>query len=97
MEIIGKVKKVMDVQTFDSGFKKRELVITTQEKYPQDIVIEFQKDKVDLLNNLKVGIDIVNIGINIRGREWVSPDGISKYFNSIVGWRIKFRRSIIQK
>ena len=31
----------------------------------------------------------VNIGINLRGREWVNPQGETKYFNSIQGWRIE--------
>ena len=30
----------------------------------------------------------VRIGINLRGREWVNPEGQTKYFNSIQGWRI---------
>ena len=29
------------------------------------------------------------MSINIRGREWVSPQGETKYFNSIQGWRIE--------
>ena len=37
MEITGKVKVIMDMQSFDSGFTKREFVVTTKEQYPQDI------------------------------------------------------------
>lgn len=88
MEISGKIKKIFEVQTFASGFRKRELVVTTQEQYPQDILIEFMQDKVDLLNPLTIG-DEVKISINIRGREWINPEGVAKYFNSISGWRIE--------
>jgi hypothetical protein len=47
-----------------------------------------QQDKCDLLNNYNVGED-VKVSINLRGREWVSPQGETKYFNSIQGWRIE--------
>jgi hypothetical protein len=89
MEVIGKIKLIGDVQTFGSaGFRKRELVVTTDEQYPQMIMVEFLQDKVDLLNNYKVGQD-VKVSINLRGREWINPQGEAKYFNSINGWRIE--------
>jgi len=89
MEVIGKVKLIGEVQTFGSnGFRKRELVVTTDEQYPQMIMIEFIQDKTDLLNNYKVGQD-VKVAINLRGREWINPQGEAKYFNSIQGWRIE--------
>jgi hypothetical protein len=89
MEVIGKIKLIGEVQTFGSnGFRKRELVVTTDEQYPQMIMIEFIQDKTDLLNNYKVGQD-VKVSINLRGREWINPQGEAKYFNSIQGWRIE--------
>ena len=71
-----------------NGFRKRELVVTTDEQYPQHIMIEFTQDKCDLLNNYNVG-EPVKVSINLRGREWVNPQGETKYFNSIQGWRIE--------
>ena len=89
MEVQGKIKSIGETQTFGSnGFRKRELVITTEEQYPQHILVEFVQDKTDLLNNYKVGQD-VKISINIKGREWINPQGEAKYFNSIQGWRIE--------
>jgi len=89
MEVQGKIKLIGETQTFGSnGFRKRELVITTAEQYPQSIMIEFTQDKGDLLNNFNVGQD-VKISINLRGREWTNPQGEVKYFNSIQGWRIE--------
>ena len=88
MELQGTIKKISDLQTYESGFQKRELVILTDETYPQPINIEFTHDKVDLLDPYKVG-DSIKVHINIRGREWTSPQGEIKYFNSIVGWRIE--------
>ncbi|MCT3693487.1 DUF3127 domain-containing protein [Elizabethkingia anophelis] len=88
MELTGTIKKKGSIQTFGSGFQKAELVLQTEEQYPQPILIEFLSDKTDLLNTVSEG-DRVKVGINIRGREWQSPDGEVKYFNSITGWRIE--------
>lgn len=88
MELQGTVKKLSEAQTFASGFQKREMVLLTQEQYPQPINIEFLSDKINLLDNLHEG-DQVKVGINIRGREWTSPQGEVKYFNSITGWRVE--------
>ena len=88
MELNGKIKNIGLTQEFGSnGFRKRELVIETDEQYPQTILVEFVQDKCDVLNSYKVGQD-VTIGINIRGRSWENPQGETKYFNSIQGWRI---------
>ena len=88
MEVLGRVKLVGAEQQISPTFKKRELVVTTDEQYPQSIMIEFIQDKSDLLNNVAVG-ENVKVSINLSGREWVSPQGETKYFNSIKGWRIE--------
>ena len=89
MEIQGRIKVIGETQTFGTnGFKKREVVVTTEEQYPQHIMVEFVQDKTDLLDSYQVGQQ-VKIYINLRGREWVNPQGETKYFNSIQGWRIE--------
>jgi hypothetical protein len=89
MEIQGKIKMIDETKTFGSnGFRKREVVVTTEEQYPQHILVEFVQDKCDLLNSYTVGQD-VKISINLRGREWTNPQGEVKYFNAIQGWRIE--------
>ena len=89
MEVTGVIKSINETQTFGaSGFRKRELVVTTDEQYPQMIMIEFVQDKCDILNSYAVGQD-VKVSINLRGREWINPEGVAKYFNSIQGWRIE--------
>jgi hypothetical protein len=64
------------------------MVVTTEEQYPQMLQVEFVQDKCDLLNDYKVGED-VKVSINLRGREWINPEGEAKYFNAIQGWRIE--------
>lgn len=87
MDITGKIEKIGDVQNVSATFKKRELVVRTEEQYPQPLMIEFTQDKTSLLDNYKLG-DQVTVSINIRGREWKSPQGDMKYFVSLQGWRI---------
>ena len=91
MEVLGVIKIIGGVQTFgkaEKPFLKRELVVTTEDQYPQIIMIEFVQDKCDLLEPYKVG-DNVKVSINLRGREWINPQGEAKYFNSIQGWRVE--------
>mgnify|MGYP000486166018 FL=1 len=89
MEVSGKIKMLGESKNVGSGsFLKRELVVTTDEQYPQHILVEFVQDKCDLLNNYQVG-DAVKVSINLRGREWVDPQGVTKYFNAIQGWRVE--------
>ena len=89
MEIQGIIKIKGEVKTFGAkGFKKRELVVTTEDQYPQMIMIEFIQDKCDLLDSYKVG-ENVKVSINLLGREWINPKGEAKYFNSIQGWRVE--------
>jgi single-stranded DNA-binding protein len=88
MEVIGRVKMIDTTKEVGSaGFKKRDIVVTTDEQYPQQILVQFVQDKCDLLNNYVVG-DNVKIDINLRGREWTNPQGEAVYFNTIQGWRI---------
>ena len=88
MEVVGIIKVLGATQEIGAkGFKKREVVITTAEDYPQMLSIEFTQDKVDLLNEFMVGSS-VTVSINLRGREWINPQGEAKYFNSLQGWKI---------
>jgi len=84
----GKVRVVDSIKEIGTnGFKKRDVVVTTEEQYPQHISIQFVQEKVTLLDNIKAG-DEVRINVNLRGREWVNPQGETVYFNTIQGWKI---------
>jgi single-strand DNA-binding protein len=83
MEIMGKIKLINDIQTFDSGFQKREFVVTTQEQYPQDVKFEVVKDKCSLLDRFPAGSD-VKVHFNIRGNEYNG-----KYYVNLQMWKIE--------
>ena len=89
MEIQGRIKTIFATETVgQNGFQKRDLVITTDGQYPQDIIIQFAQGNCALFDNLQIG-QIVKIHFNLQGREWTSPKGEVKYFNTVVGWKIE--------
>ena len=83
MELTGKVKVIMDEQRFESGFFKREFVITTEDQYPQDIKFELLKEKSDMISSFKPN-DPIRVLFDIRGSEWNG-----KYFNNLVAWKVE--------
>jgi len=85
MEILGKVKVLGETEVVGSAgtFKKRTLVVSTEEQYVQHIPIDFVQDKCDLLNSYAVG-DGVKVSINVRGNEYNG-----KYYVSLNGWKIE--------
>tara|TARA_R110000868_G_scaffold364498_1_gene627351 strand:+ start:217 stop:534 length:318 start_codon:yes stop_codon:yes gene_type:complete len=89
MQLKGKIKLVGETEQVSDKFKKRELVITTNDNptYPQHISMQCTNDKCVMLDNLAIGQE-VSIEANLRGREWTSPSGQVKYFNTIEVWKL---------
>ncbi|MGE9290508.1 MAG: DUF3127 domain-containing protein [Puniceicoccales bacterium] len=82
-ELEGKVKEVFDEQTFGSGFRKREFVVTVEDdKYPQDIKFECVQDKIQQLDDVARD-DTVQVKFDIRGREWKG-----NYYVNLSAWQI---------
>ena len=85
-EAKGTIKEIMDLKTFDSGFTKREFVITTQDKYPQDVKFEVTKEKAtDFETYNKVG-DEVTVKFNLRGN---FHEPTNSYWNNLQAWRVE--------
>ena len=88
MTIKGTIKRIGATTTVSDGkFSKREIILTTADQYPQIVSVELQQKACSIADDLKVGQDI-EAHINIRGREWTSPQGEVKVFNTIVCWKI---------
>lgn len=83
MELTGRIKIIMDEQKFDSGFYKKDFVVTTEEQYPQDILFSLNKERTEFINNFNVG-DTVLVRFDVRGREWQG-----KYFVNLVAWKLE--------
>ena len=86
--IQGRVTVIKEEEVFGSGFNKRAFVISDQaDKYPQEIQFEAVKDNTAIVASLNVG-DLVEIGFNIRGREWNE-----KHFVNLEAWKISVLES----
>lgn len=89
IEITGTIHKLFETKQVSAKFTKRELVIQTDEgKYPQMLLVQVTGDKIAQLDGLHEG-DTVKCALNLRGREWRSPAGEVKYFNTIEAWRVE--------
>ena len=94
MEITGKIKVIEETKQVSETFRKRDLVVTTAEEYPQHITIQFVKDKCEVLSSYKVGQE-VTVSVNLLGREY-TKDGVTRYFNTIQGWKIEKAQSNVE-
>lgn len=101
MEFSGIIHKICETVHISATFKKRDVVIESSETsgdrtFTELITFQFIQDKVDLLNDFKEG-DQVNIGFNLKGRKWTSPQGEDRYFNTLQGWMIRLLEKDLPK
>ena len=87
-KLSGIVKVVSPTVQVSEKFAKREFVVTdASSMYPQDIMFQLTQDKCSLADSIQVN-DQIEVSFNLRGREWTSPQGEVKYFNTLEAWRI---------
>ncbi len=92
MEATGKLHAIFDTKQVSERFTKREFVLELVDgKYPQTVMFQLTGDRCGQLDGFSVG-DEVRLEFNLRGREWRSPQGEVKYFNSLDVWRIQAAR-----
>ena len=92
-EYTGIVEAVCELQTFPSGFTKRDLVLTddndVQTKYPNHIAFTFKKDNTALLNNVQKG-QRAKVRFAIDGRVWQDPKtGKNRYFTDLTALKLE--------
>jgi len=89
IEQTGKLHLIFDTKQVSERFTKREFVVElTDSKYPQMVLFQLTGDRCSQLDSLQVG-DEVRVEFSLRGREWKSPSGEVKYFNSLDVWQIE--------
>jgi single-strand DNA-binding protein len=82
-ETEGTLKLLYDTQTFASGFAKREFVVEVPDgKYPQMLKFECVKDKIAMLDGIRVG-DPVKVAFDIRGSEYKE-----RFYVNLNAWKI---------
>ncbi len=90
MKLIGKIFDIKKSQQVSDTFKKRLFVLEYAEnlQYPEYISFELIQDRCSLIDGFQVGQE-VEVSFNLKGRKWMSPEGETKYFNTLQAWRIE--------
>jgi hypothetical protein len=93
IETTGRLHTIFDTKQVSERFTKREFVVEVADnpKYPQVVLFQLTGDRCAQLDGLAVG-DQVRIEFSLRGREWKSPQGEVKYFNSLDVWKVEAAR-----
>ena len=89
-EFTGKVKGVGELQTFASGFTKRDLVVEEERagNWPNVVAFAFKKDNAAKLDGIVPGMR-VKVGFAVDGREWTDPKtGKVRYFSDLTALRL---------
>ena len=94
LEAHGKLHLINDTRQVSARFQVREFVVEMSDnpQYPQFVSFQVTGPRCDDLDNFNVG-DNVNLQFNLRGRQWTSPKGEVKYFNSLDVWTIELADS----
>lgn len=81
-ELTGSIKVISEPMEYgEKKFRKREFVVTTKDKYPQDIKLELYQDDCGLIDDYIVGDD-VGVLYNIKGNEYKG-----KYYVNLQAWK----------
>jgi hypothetical protein len=90
IEVSGKLHTIHETKQVSERFSKREFIVELADnpKYPQLVLFQLTGDRCVQLDEHKVG-DEVRIEFSLRGREWRSPQGELKYFNSLDVWKLE--------
>jgi len=89
LETTGRIYALFDTQQVTERFRKREFVVELADnpQYPQFVQFQMTGNRCENLDGFSVG-DEIKIEFSLRGREWKSPSGDVKYFNSLDVWTL---------
>ena len=87
MEIKGKIIELFDTVQVTDSFQKREFVVETSKEhndktYTELVCFQLVQDNVDIITKYAMGQEI-KVLFNLKGRKWVNPEGVEKFFNSL--------------
>jgi hypothetical protein len=89
MQIQGKIHAAFDAAQITDRFRKREFVLELDgtSRYPQYVMFQLTGDRCEALDGFSTG-DEVAVEFSLRGREWKSPKGETRFFNSLEVWSV---------
>ena len=86
----GKIDAMFDTEQKTERFRIREFVleITDGGRFEQYVKFQLTGDRCESLDAFSKG-DEIEVEFNLRGREWTSPSGDVRYFNSLDVWTLQ--------
>lgn len=86
----GRLHVIHEAKQITERFRKREFVIESNDnpRYPQYVIFQLTGDRCEQLDGFSVG-DEVQVDFSVQGREWRSPSGEVRHFNSLNVWTIE--------
>jgi hypothetical protein len=81
--IEGTIKVIGETTQYGPNFRKVEFVVTTEDKYPQDIKLEFYQDDCGIIDDFQVG-NRVKVFYNLKGNEYKE-----KYYVNLQAWKME--------
>ena len=89
MQVQGRIHTAFPAEQVTQRFKKREFVLELDaaSRYPQLVLFQLTGDRCGVLDDFEAGVTVC-VEFSLRGREWQSPKGETRYFNSLEVWSI---------
>ena len=89
-QIGGRLHVIHEAKQITERFRKREFVVEIDDnsRYPQMVMFQLTGDRCEQLDGYQVGEE-VKVEFSLRGREWNSPSGEVRYFNSLDVWSLE--------
>lgn len=88
LKMKGRLIVINEREQISDTFTKREFVVVEEStKYTQNIIFQLSQDRCDLIDAFNIN-DVIQVSFNLKGREWVSPEGDTRYFNTVEAWKI---------
>ena len=85
----GKIHAIFDAEQKTERFRLREFVLEISDggRFEQYVKFQLTGDRCEAMDGYSVG-DQVEVEFSLRGREWTSPSGDIRYFNSLDVWTV---------
>jgi hypothetical protein len=90
MELLAKILRVENLEQISEKFKKRRIIVEYAKdiKYPQTLEFTLVQNNVPLADGINPG-DEVKLLFDLKGKEFVDKNSITRVFNSLEVWRIE--------
>jgi hypothetical protein len=85
LSVNGKIYQIQDIQKINDTFSKREFILeltNDDQVYVQKVAFSLLRDKVNLIDGIEKGQE-VEVKFYLNGRDWTSPQGEVKFFNTL--------------